>query len=246
MQVAFMRFTVSCRMAISTVTVLMATSLAVLAVTLLGTRPAQAQDWKPDYSLRPRPDGPGVDSLAKPEPVNAHMFDGPASPEAFQPWLRGLRTWREQRKKEIGYHDDLFQQNELSWARLTMTQDQLLVWDRSLYDPVAGEYTIDRALAGIESRLGPLDSVLIWSGYPNLGLDDRNQFDLMRETELTSTHCMRCLTTPGTLPSRRNLNSLSSRSSTRKTLRSRRAPSVGTTGCCGTISPRLSSRKSVE
>jgi gamma-glutamyl hercynylcysteine S-oxide synthase len=181
MQVAFMRFTVSCRMAISTVTVLMATPLAVLAVTLLGTRPAQAQDWKPDYSLRPRPDGPGVDSLAKPEPVNAHMFDGPASPEAFQPWLRGLRTWREQRKKEIGYHDDLFQQNELSWARLTMTQDQLLVWDRSLYDPVAGEYTIDRALAGIESRFGPLDSVLIWSGYPNLGLDDRNQFDLMRD-----------------------------------------------------------------
>jgi hypothetical protein len=134
MHVAFMRFTGSCRMAISTVTVLMATTLAVLAVTLLGTRPAQAQDWKPDYSLRPRPDGPGVDSLAKPEPVNAHMFDGPASPGAFQPWLRGLRTWREQRKKEIGYHDDLFQQNELRWARLTITQDELLVWDRSRYE----------------------------------------------------------------------------------------------------------------
>jgi hypothetical protein len=168
-------------MATSSFTVLMATSFAVLTVALLVPGPARAQDWKPDYSLRPRPDGPGVNSLAKPEPVNAHMFDGPASPEALQQWLRGMRTWREQRKKEIGYHDDLFRQHELGWTRSTLTQDQLLVWDRSLYDPIAGEYTIDRALAGIENRFGPLDSVLIWPGYPNLGLDDRNQFDLMRD-----------------------------------------------------------------
>jgi formylglycine-generating enzyme required for sulfatase activity len=153
----------------------------VLAIASFGSRPLWAQDWRPDFSLSPRPDGPGVETLSKPEPVTAHLFDGPSSAAQFQAWLHNLEVWREQRKREIGYHDDLYAGDEVSWSRLILTQDQLLVWDRSLYDPIAGRYTIDRALAEIERRFGPLDSVLIWPGYPNLGLDDRNQFDLMRD-----------------------------------------------------------------
>jgi hypothetical protein len=154
---------------------------ACLMLASLVTRPVQAQDWKPDYSLRPRPDGPGLDTLAATDPVDAHMFDGPPSPAAFRAWLQSLKTWRQQRKQEIGFHDDLYRGTEFSWTRLSLTQDQLLVWDRSFYDPGAGEYTIDRALSEIESRFGPLDSVLVWPAYPNLGLDDRNQFDLIRD-----------------------------------------------------------------
>jgi iron(II)-dependent oxidoreductase len=176
MHPTLLRFVFTCRITTSTVTILLATSLP---IAWLGTRPLHAQDWQPDYALQPRPDGPGVDTLARPEPVQAHMFDGPASPEQLQTWLSALNTWRDQRKKEIDYHDDLFQQNELAWTRHTFTQDQLLVWDRSLYNPITHAYTIDHALAEIEDRFGPIDSLLIWPGYPNLGLDDRNQFDLM-------------------------------------------------------------------
>jgi len=156
-------------------------SIAFLALALFGMRPAQAQDWKPDYSLNVRPDGPSVETLGQPDPVNAHMFDGPSSPAAFEAWLQSLKAWRELRKKEIRFHDDLYTGPEFSWTRHTFTQDQLLVWDRSFYDPAAGRYTVDRALGEIESRFGPLDSVLLWTGYPNLGLDDRNQFDLIRD-----------------------------------------------------------------
>ncbi len=175
--------------------------LGLLTVALLGIHPGfvqkgYSQDWRPDYSLRPRPDGPGVDTLGPPDPVDAHMFDGPSDPAAFAAWLQDLKTWREQRKKEIRFHDELYRGTEFRWTRHTFTQDQLLVWDRSFYDaaagspaagnpaasaPAAGAYTVDRALREIESRFGRLDSVLVWTGYPNLGLDDRNQFDLIRD-----------------------------------------------------------------
>ena len=58
---------------------------------------------------------------------------------------------------------------------------QLLIWDRTFYNPETGEYTVDRFLADTESRIGPIDAVLIWHVYPNLGVDDRNQFDLLRD-----------------------------------------------------------------
>ena len=157
------------------------TGIALSAMGLLALSAAWGEEWRPDYSLRPRPDGPGMESLAKPEPPETYLLDGPASPEARAAWLGGLTQWRDARRREIGFDDALYRRPDLDWTRQIFTQDQLLVWDRSLYDPAKGEYTVDRALEGIESRFGPLDSVLLWPGYPNIGLDDRNQFDLLRD-----------------------------------------------------------------
>ena len=155
--------------------------LACAIVALAASPPAAAQQWQPNYDLRLRPDGPGLDSIPKPDGPEAALFDGPASPDARASWLSGLKAWREERKKAIGYRDDLYRQGGLDWARRIFTQAQLLGWDRSLYDPVRGEYTPDRALAGLTARFGPIDSVLIWPAYPNLGLDGRDQFDLVRD-----------------------------------------------------------------
>jgi iron(II)-dependent oxidoreductase len=45
---------------------------------------------------------------------------------------------------------------------------------------VAGKYTVDRYLDDLEKRYGGIDAVLIWPTYPNMGIDDRNQHDMIR------------------------------------------------------------------
>jgi formylglycine-generating enzyme required for sulfatase activity len=55
----------------------------------------------------------------------------------------------------------------------------MMVHDRYFYDPVAGRYTVDRYLNDLEKRYGGIDAVLVWATYPNMGIDDRNQLDMV-------------------------------------------------------------------
>lgn len=47
--------------------------------------------------------------------------------------------------------------------------------------PATNRYTVDRYLDDLTKRFGGIDSVLIWPVYPNIGIDSRNQFDLLRD-----------------------------------------------------------------
>ena len=58
-------------------------------------------------------------------------------------------------------------------------QPQAMVEDRYLYDPVARRYTVDRFLDDLDKRYGGIDSILLWPVYPNIGIDNRNRYDLL-------------------------------------------------------------------
>ena len=109
--------------------------------------------------------------------IGSWMIDANAS---AADWLTELKDWRREHLVRIGYTDVNYRRPELQWAQRNFVHAQVMVEDRYLYDPVAGRYTVDRYLDDLEARFGGLDSVLLWCVYPNIGVDDRNQFDLAR------------------------------------------------------------------
>ncbi|HEY3740798.1 MAG TPA: SUMF1/EgtB/PvdO family nonheme iron enzyme, partial [Bryobacteraceae bacterium] len=104
----------------------------------------------------------------------------PCTEAAHQAWLKDIRHWRAERKIRIGYNAARYDRPESKWIRSSFMQPQMMVHDRYFYDPVAGKYTVDRYLDDVERRYGGIDSVLIWSTYPNMGIDARDQLDMVR------------------------------------------------------------------
>ena len=49
-----------------------------------------------------------------------------------------------------------------------------------LFNISKGQWTVDKYLDDLVARYGGVDAVLLWQGYPNIGVDDRNQYDLLR------------------------------------------------------------------
>lgn len=123
----------------------------------------------------------GVLTLSNPPGPSEVFFPGPPNPSAFDAWFADLRAWRANRLQNLRYDGSEYARPEFAWTRKSFTQVQLLVWDRSLYDPSTRQYTVDRFLHETEERIGPIDIVLLWHVYPNIGVDDRNQFDLLRD-----------------------------------------------------------------
>jgi gamma-glutamyl hercynylcysteine S-oxide synthase len=114
-------------------------------------------------------------------PTPSEVFLPGPSDSSDPSWLSGIQAWRADRRSRVRYDDADYSRPELAWSQRVFSQVQLLVWDRSFYDPEKREYTVSRFLSETENRIGPIDAVLLWHVYPNLGLDERNQLDLLRD-----------------------------------------------------------------
>lgn len=104
----------------------------------------------------------------------------PCTPMSYSQWLESIVHWRMEERIRIGYDPARYENPALKWAQSAFMQPQMMVHDRYFYDPVAGKYTVDRYLDDLDKRYGGIDAVLIWSVYPNVGIDDRNQLDMVR------------------------------------------------------------------
>jgi len=96
-------------------------------------------------------------------------------------WLGEIRHWRAEYRIRIGANGDSYEKPELAWTLSSFVQPQMMVHDRFFFDASTGRYTIDRYLDDVDHRYGGIDSVLVWPTYPNIGIDDRNQYDLFHD-----------------------------------------------------------------
>ena len=147
--------------------------LAALAVFCTAALFAQDTQYHATGQLIPAPS-----CLALSGPVR--IGTSPCTALTHRDWLADITHWRTERRIRIGYDSSRYDLPALKWAQSSFIQPQMMVHDRYLYDPTAGKYTVDRYLDDLEKRYGGIDAVLIWSTYPNMGIDDRNQLDMVR------------------------------------------------------------------
>ena len=149
---------------------------ALLACASVVPLAAAAQDSSIDIKAQ-QIEGP---TCAKP----ASWASGPGAPcrvEDLSEWLQDADHWRRERRIRAGVEDTEYRRPELAWTQSDYVQPQMMVHDRFFYDSAAGQYTVPRYLDDLEKRYGGIDSVLVWHTYPNIGIDDRNQYDLFRD-----------------------------------------------------------------
>ena len=137
-----------------------------------------AGEWKPRHDLVTEA---RVMNLTLPPAPGEVFFPGPGPGSSRNRWLDQLRAWRDQRRTRLRYSGSQYDRRDLEWTEGVFSQVQLIIWDRSLYDPAKREFEVERFLSETERRIGPIDAVLVWHVYPNLGVDDRNQFDMLRD-----------------------------------------------------------------
>ncbi|WP_221393720.1 hypothetical protein [Dyadobacter sp. NIV53] len=135
---------------------------AILYVTLLCSGSVNAQQIRPQGSMK-------------------ELFSGPIDQNSRDKWLDSVKIWRSNEKARLKYNNSEYKHPGLSWIKKTFIYAQMMAHDRYFFDEVKKVYTVDRYLDDLKKRFGGLDAVLIWPTYPNIGVDNRNQYDLVAD-----------------------------------------------------------------
>jgi gamma-glutamyl hercynylcysteine S-oxide synthase len=146
------------------------------AITLM---PLHAQDSNvvPGPELSPQIPGPQCHFIADWNTSRPSV----CTPAETAAWLSDIQHWRAEERLRMGSEASQYDRPELLWTQTSFIQPQMMVHDRYFYDQEQRKYTVDRYLDDVDARYGGIDSVLLWHTYPNLGIDNRNQFDLFRD-----------------------------------------------------------------
>lgn len=150
-------------------------SLSTVLATAGLLSPAIAQDWR--YL-------PVGQQIPPPACLTMHFpWEGgntACTENTHKDWLKAVTDWRTERRIRVGYDGARYEMPALKWTQSSFIQPQMMVHDLYFYDRAAGKYTVDRYLDDLEKRYGGIDAVLIWATYPNMGIDNRNQQDMVR------------------------------------------------------------------
>lgn len=89
-------------------------------------------------------------------------------------WLGAFAGWRELLRTGMDLSE--YARSDFDWYRKQWVQHFTFLYGREILDHDAGRLDIERLLDdGL--RFGGYDGILLWPGYPRLGVDERTQFD---------------------------------------------------------------------
>jgi hypothetical protein len=100
--------------------------------------------------------------------------------DAAVAYRQTLSSWRSQCTKALNYTGSVYGIPGLEWTKTSYIQPQIHPYDLFMFDPVSQSYTIEKYLTDLRDRYGGVDAILLWPTFPQLGMDDRNQFDMFR------------------------------------------------------------------
>ena len=115
--------------------------------------------------------------------IEAPTFVDPAS---IQKWLLAMLEMRQACQQAINFTGAAFKVSELEWTQTAYISPQMHPYDRYFFDPALGNgtngagYTVDRWLGDLNARYGGIDKALIWPTYTQIGIDERNTWDMIR------------------------------------------------------------------
>jgi iron(II)-dependent oxidoreductase len=95
----------------------------------------------------------------------------PSTPE-------NLKVYNELRKnfypEIMGVDKQLYNRPEMQWTKTNFISGFVYLWDNDFWDAEKKVFTIQKYCDKMKREFGGFQSILIWIGYPNIGIDDKN------------------------------------------------------------------------
>jgi hypothetical protein len=104
----------------------------VLAISAMISATAFSDEWRPRHALVPPT---GVLNLTQPAGPADVLLPGPENPAAADAWRTQMKAWRQERLQRLRYQGAEYDRPELAWTQHVYAQVQLLIWDRTFFDP---------------------------------------------------------------------------------------------------------------
>ncbi len=104
------------------------------------------------------------------------ILAAPDDPAHWPAWREALTRWRHEARARAGHDPRGYREPAARWASRAVSMCVAWLWDETLYDRAAGRFTVEGFLDAGERDFGGYDAVVLWNGYPFLGVDGRDQF----------------------------------------------------------------------
>ncbi len=71
----------------------------------------------------------------------------------------------------------LYDRPEMQWLKQNFIMGFAFIWDNDFWDAEKSRYKVKEYCDKMKKEFGGFQSVMIWHSYPNIGIDEKNQFD---------------------------------------------------------------------